>query len=138
MRRKFFDVHAETKSPLALEALQRIAALYAVEAGIRGEAAHVRLQVRTERSAPLFVGLWTWLDATLTRVSGRSAWRKAIRYALARWGALTLVFRDGRAGIDHNAADWISERPLDQTQSLAQCRRGVFPPQVGEAGGTRQ
>ena len=27
-RRKFFDVHAESKSPLALEALQRIAALY--------------------------------------------------------------------------------------------------------------
>ena len=35
-RRKFFDVHAETKSPLALEAMQRIAALYEIEGSIRG------------------------------------------------------------------------------------------------------
>ena len=36
-RRKFFDVHAATQSPLAHEALQRIAALYAIEATIRGQ-----------------------------------------------------------------------------------------------------
>lgn len=32
VRRRFFDIHAETKSPQLNEALQRIAALYAVEA----------------------------------------------------------------------------------------------------------
>ena len=55
-RRKFFDVHASNQSPLAHEALQRIAALYAVEATIRGQPPDVRLRVRSEQSAALFAG----------------------------------------------------------------------------------
>ena len=35
-RRKFFDIHTANQSPLAAEALQRIAALYEIEAEIRG------------------------------------------------------------------------------------------------------
>ena len=111
VRRKFFDIHAETKSPQSHEALQRIAALYAVEALIRGEPAETRLRVRTQRSAPLFAELRKWLDTTLSRVSGRSEMAKAIRYALARWDALTLVLRDGRVCIDNNAAER-SMRPM--------------------------
>jgi transposase len=111
VRRKFFDIHAETKSPQSNEALQRIAALYAVEALIRGEPAETRLRVRTQHSAPLFAELRTWLDTTLSRVSGRSEMAKAIRYALARWDALTLVLRDGRVCIDNNAAER-SMRPM--------------------------
>jgi len=104
VRRKFFDVHAATQSPQSQEALQQIAALYAVEASIRDEAAEIRLKIRTERSAPLFAHFRTWLDTTLSRVSGKSEMAKAIRYALVRWDALTLVLRDGRACIDNNAA----------------------------------
>jgi len=52
-RRKFFDVHAATQSPIAHEALQRIAALYAVEAALRGEASETRRQGRARHSAPL-------------------------------------------------------------------------------------
>jgi len=111
VRRKFIDIHAETKSPLSLEVIQRIAALYAVEALIRGEPAEIRLKVRAERSAPLFADLRKWLDTTLSRVSGRSEMAKAIRYALVRWNALTLVLRDGRACIDNNAAER-SMRPM--------------------------
>jgi transposase len=111
VRRKFFDIHAETKSPQSNEALQRIAALYAVEALIRGQPAETRLRVRTQRSAPLFAELRKWLDTTLSRVSGRSEMAKAIRYALARWDALTLVLRDGRVCIDNNAAER-SMRPM--------------------------
>ncbi len=111
VRRKFFDIHAETKSPQSNEALQRIAALYAVEALIRGESAEIRLKVRTERSEPLFTDLRKWLDTTLSRVSGRSEMAKAIRYALTRWDALTLVLRDGSACIDNNAAER-SMRPM--------------------------
>jgi len=62
---------------------------------IRGEPAETRLRVRTQRSAPLFAELRKWLDTTLSRVSGRSEMAKAIRYALVRWNALTLVLRDG-------------------------------------------
>jgi transposase len=57
VRRKFFDVHAATQSPLAQEALQRIAGLYAIEATIRGEPPEVRLRVRQAQSASLFTGL---------------------------------------------------------------------------------
>jgi transposase len=111
VRRKFFDIHAETKSPQSNEALQRIAGLYAVEALIRGEPAETRLRVRIARSAPLFAELRKWLDTMLARVSGRSEMAKAIRYALVRWDALTLVLRDGRVCIDNNAAER-SMRPM--------------------------
>jgi Transposase IS66 family len=49
-RRKFYDVHEATKSPLAGEALRRIAELYAIEADIRGQTADERRTVRQERS----------------------------------------------------------------------------------------
>jgi transposase len=77
VRRKFVDIHAETKSPQAQEALRQIGALYAVEAVIRGEPAELRLKARTERSAPLFAEFQTWLDTTLSRVSGRGEMAKA-------------------------------------------------------------
>ena len=127
VRRKFFDIHAETKSPQSHEVLQRIAALYAIEAMIRGEPADVRLRIRTERSAPLFAQFRTWLDATLSRVSGKSEMAKAIRYALARWDALTLVLRDGRVCIDNNAAER-SMRPMTIEGSFCPYQQGCDGP----------
>ena len=110
-RRNFFDVHAATRSPLALEALQRIAALYAIEATIRGQPPDARLAARTAQSAPLFTALRQWLEKTQARIPGKSELAKAIRYTLSRWQALTLVLRDGRACIDNNAAER-SMRPM--------------------------
>ena len=63
-----------TKSPLANEALQRIAALYAIEATIRGQPADARLAVRPEQSAPLFAELRAWLDKTLRASRARAIW----------------------------------------------------------------
>ena len=105
VRRKFFDVHAATQSTLAQEALHRIAALYAVEATIRGQPPEIRLRVRQAQSVPLFAGLKGWLEQTLARISGKTDLAVAIRYALTRWNALTLVLRDGRACLDNNAAE---------------------------------
>ena len=110
-RRKFFDVHAATRSPLALEALQRIAALYTIEATIRGRSPDARLAARTTQSAPLFTALRQWLQNTQARISGKSDLAAAIRYTLSRWDALTLILRDGRACIDNNAAER-SMRPM--------------------------
>ena len=104
-RRKFVDVYKSDKSPLANEALQRIAALYAIEATIRRRPAAARLAVRAEQSAPVFADLKGWMEQTLRRVSGKSDLAGAIRYALSRWDALTLVLRDGRACLDNNAAE---------------------------------
>ena len=111
VRRKFFDVHAATKSPLALEALQRIAALYAIAATIRGQPPGARLAVRQAKSAPLFTDLRDWLDKTLARIPGKSELAGTIRYTLTRWNAPTLVLRDGRACLDNNAAEH-SMRPM--------------------------
>lgn len=105
VRRKFFDAHAATQSPLAHEALQRIATLYEVEAEISGKSPQVRLSVRTAQSKPLFEGMRQWFDKTLARVPGKGELAGAIRYALSRWDALTLVLRDGRACLDNNAAE---------------------------------
>lgn len=104
-RRKFFDVHEATKSPLAREALDRIAALYRIEADIRGRPPDQRLRVRTEHTAPLMAALRDWLETTRSRISGRGELAGAIRYALSRWDALTLILRDGRACIDNSAAE---------------------------------
>jgi transposase len=104
-RRKFFDVFETSKSPLARTAMDKIAALYRIEAEIRGRPPDERLRERLERTAPLFADLKTWLEATLTRVSGRGEMAKAIRYALSRWGALTTILREGRACIDNSAAE---------------------------------
>jgi transposase len=105
VRRKFFDAHAAAQSSLAHEALQRIAALYAIEGDIRGKPPEVRLRVRQAHSAPLFADLRSWFEQTLGRISGKSDLAGAIRYALSRWDALTLVLRDGRACLDNNAAE---------------------------------
>jgi transposase len=104
-RRKFWDVHETTKSPLAREALNRIGALYLIEDTIRGRPPDQRQAVRAAHTAPLMSDLRDWLDATLSRISGRSDLAKAIRYALSRWDALTLILRDGRACIDNSAAE---------------------------------
>jgi len=110
-RRKFFDVHASTQSPLALEALQRIAALYAIEATIRGQPPDARLAARTAQSAALFTALRQWLQKTQARISGKSDLAGAIRYTLSRWDALTLVLRDGRWKIKQHHFSSIPEQP---------------------------
>jgi hypothetical protein len=98
-RRKFFAAeHEKTKSAGSREALGRIAGLYRIEDEIRGRPPDQRLSVRANYTAPLMADLRTWLEATLTRISGRSDLAAAIRYTLARWEALTLILRDGRAG----------------------------------------
>jgi transposase len=78
-RRKFYEVYVSTKSPIAEEALRQIAALYQIEAEIRGTSAEYRRQVRQERSRPLVEAMHTWLSQQLERISGRSELAKAIR-----------------------------------------------------------
>jgi transposase len=104
-RRKFYDIHVATKSPLAEEALRRIAALYAIEAGIRGQTADERRQVRQQHSRPLVAAMHSWLTEQLGRISGRSALAQAIRYALNHWSGLILFLDDGRIELDTNTVE---------------------------------
>ena len=72
-------MHETTKSPLAREALNRIGALYRIEDTIRGRPPDQRLTVRAAHMAPLMTELRDWLEATRSRICGRSDLAKAIR-----------------------------------------------------------
>ncbi|MGA8135377.1 IS66 family transposase [Pseudomonas gingeri] len=104
-RRKFYDVYKDQASPLAGEALQRIAALYAIESEIRGQPPDQRKAIRQSRASPLLEQLHAWLNQTLTQLSKKSALGGAIFYALNRWQALMRYCDDGRIEIDNNAAE---------------------------------
>jgi len=103
--RKFFDLHAATESPVAREALERIAALYQIEAHIRGKPPDARRAAREERAAPLLNNLYDWLKSTVRETSKKSELARAIGYTLSRWQALTRYCHDGRIEIDNNAAE---------------------------------
>ncbi len=104
-RRKIYDVHVETGSPAAREALERIARLFAVEADIRGRSPPERREARQRRSAPILADLKAFLDATLAKISGKSSLAGAIRYVTSRWTALTRFVDDGRLEMTNNAAE---------------------------------
>lgn len=105
VRRKFYDIHAALSSPIALEALERIARLYQIEEEIRGRQPHERHTVRQARAGPELKSLHEWLHKTATTLSKKSELAKAIRYALSNWVALTRFCEDGRLEIDNNAAE---------------------------------
>ena len=111
VRRKFYDIHVAERSPIAAEAISRIGSLYAIERDIRGQPPQKRRAVREQRAAPLLDALHRWLGATLQTVSTKSNLAGAIKYALARWTALTRYCDDGRIEIDNNTAER-SIRPI--------------------------
>ncbi len=72
MRRKFYELAAAGSAPIAAEALQRIKALYEIEADIRGKGADDRRAARQARSKPLIEALEPWLRARLETLSQKS------------------------------------------------------------------
>ena len=104
-RRKFWDIHVATKSPIAAEALQRIAMFYAVEDRIRGLPPAQRAAVRQTDTEPLMEDFKLWLEARLLEVSKKSGLAKAIRYTLNHWEGLTRFIDDGRIEIDSNTVE---------------------------------
>jgi len=104
-RRKYYDVYAMDRAPIAGEALARIGKLYAIEREIRGQSPQYRASVRTERAAPKLEELRAWLSDTLQTLSIKSPLAGAIQYTLSRWIALTRYVPDGSIEIDNNAAE---------------------------------
>ena len=118
-RRKFFelaDVAATARRrsrnertgmiyPIALEAVQRIDALFDIERGINGKSAAERHAVRQELSAPLMAELHAWLTSQLAQLSRNHDLAKAINYMLRRWDAFTRFLDDGRICLTNNAAE---------------------------------
>jgi len=104
-RRKFYEVHQATGSPIAAEALRRIAELYAIEKTICGQTADTRQRARQDRSLPLVEAMKVWLETEFNRIPPRSGLADAIRYALTRWGALAKFLDDGRIELDTNTVE---------------------------------
>jgi len=92
-------------TPLAHEALRRIAALYGVEAEVPGQSPAHRLSARRARSRPLIGAMRAWLETELPKLPARGALAEAIRYALTRWNGLTRLLTDGRIDLDTNPVE---------------------------------
>ena len=119
-RRKFFELAdiagnvrdgkpAHDISPIALEAVKRIDAIFVIEREINGKDAGTRLAARHERSRPLVEGLRNWLIAERGKLSKHNGVAKAIDYFTTlkhgRWAAFTAFLDDGRICLTNNAAE---------------------------------
>ena len=110
LRRRFCD-QAKGAAPIAREALERIAALYAIEKSIRGMSADVRRRVRQEKSKPLVMAFKPWLEQQLARVSGKAEIAEELRYGLNHWEGLVRFLDDGRIELDTNIVE-LGIRPI--------------------------
>ena len=115
-RRKFYELadiaankrrgkRAPPISPLALEAVKRIDALFDIERTINGESAERRLAERRERSAPLVADLEEWMRTERAGLSRHAAVAKAMDYMLKRWEGFARFLDDGRICLTNNAAE---------------------------------
>ncbi len=117
-RRKFFvlaDIAAGVRkraqgksaviSPLALEAVRRMDAVFAIEREINGRTADERKAVRQDLSMSLVADLEAWMREERARLSGGNDVAKAMDYMLRRWAALTHFLDDGRICLTNNAAE---------------------------------
>ncbi len=104
-RRKFFDLARLNKAPIAIEAVARIDALFAIEREINGLPPGERHQVRHERSRPRVEALGAWLREQHARLSANNQVAKAIAYSLNRWDGLARFLDDGRLCMTNNAAE---------------------------------
>ncbi len=101
-RRKFDELVKAHASVVAGQAIQRMARLYRIEADAKALSASQRLQMRQDRSGPLWEELHVWLQLERTRVPDASAIAKAIDYSLNHWMGLGRYLLDGEVPIDNN------------------------------------
>jgi transposase len=114
-RRAIYEVYESNGSPLAKEAVVRIAELFEIETRINGRTPQERLAVRQQEAVPLLRNLDSYLHNALSQISGKSTLAKAIRYALSRWSALTRYTTDGRLEMTNNAVER-AIRPVAMTR----------------------
>jgi len=103
-RRGFFDEWEHHKSATAKQALDRIAAIYAVEARAAFAPIAERVELRRE-AAPLVDAFFGWAEATVAKLSAKSSLAGAFTYAINRRDALSRFITDGRLEVDNNIAE---------------------------------
>jgi transposase len=92
-------------SPIALEAVRRIDALFDIERAINGKPSAERLTIRQAQSAPLVAELEAWMREQRAKLSRHDPVAKALDYMLTRWPAFTGFLSDGRICLTNNAAE---------------------------------
>jgi len=104
-RRKAAGQKEIALSPIAIEVVRRIDALFAIERSINGQSAEERLAVRQTQSRPLVDALHTYMQEHLGKLSRGHDLAKAFNYMLKRWACFTLFIEDGRVCLSNNAAE---------------------------------
>jgi transposase len=104
-RRRFFDIYAALKSPIAKEAIERINALYQIERHVRGRSPEQRHAARQQYAVPLLNALHAWMIDSLSELDSSSKLVEAFNYSLKRWTELCRYTEDGRLEIDNGAAE---------------------------------
>ena len=115
-RRKFYelaDIAASARrgkaappvSPLALEAVRRIDAIFDAERALNGTGTADRLAARRETVAPLVAELEQWMREARAGLSRHAPLAKAMDYMLERWDGFSRILHDGRACLTNNAAE---------------------------------
>ncbi|SFN27290.1 Transposase, partial [Nitrosomonas communis] len=101
-RGKFFDLHQANNSSMAMEALQRIGMLYAIEAEGKHLTIFDRQPLRAEKSLPALNALHDWLLPTRSQTANGGGSAKALDYTLKRWPSLIRYAQSGHLPIDNN------------------------------------
>ena len=114
-------MYKSTNSPLAREVIERIGAIYAIEAEIRGTSAQQRLEARQLKSRPLMDALKMRLTEVVGQFFSQSPLAEAINYTLNHWDGLTLFLADGRVEVDSNTVER-SMRPIALGRNYAKLR----------------
>jgi transposase len=104
-RRKLHDVAKASAAPIAQEGLKQIAALYRIEAEIKGWSADERLAARIERTKPKLESFEKWLTQSRAQVSAKSPTGEALKYIVKYWNGLNLFLTDGRIEVDNNPVE---------------------------------
>jgi transposase len=94
-----------TISPMALEAVRKIDAIFMAERSINGLPAAERLAARRQEVAPLVRALIDWMTRERARLSRHNEVAKAMDYLLRRIDAFTRFLDDGRICLSNNAAE---------------------------------
>ena len=104
-RRKLHEVAQNSTAPIAEDGLKQIAALYRIEADIRGQTPEARLAARRARSTPKIAAFEVWLTEHRARISSKSPLGEALKYIAKYWDGLCLFLTDGRIEMDSNAVE---------------------------------
>jgi transposase len=91
--------------PLAMQAVRRIDAIFAIEREINGLPEDERRAIRQARSAPLVAECAAWMTKTRDKLSRGHELAKALNYMLRRWPSFTRFLDDGRICITNSAAE---------------------------------